>query len=1265
MAEETQQPDTNQSDQTPAAAPAGVTFDFSKSVPVSATPQPTASAAPAGVTFDFSKSVPISTPAKKEASTPTTEEPGWFHENVVAPLTDAASRLKRVVLENEGPGWLPYDIAQKFSPKSVPPPATDAEATARLQARNASTAPDQIEIEKQHIDHQRAMAPFEERNAKEYAEGGTRLLSPEKWMTAEEKKDNPVLYGLARIAGSLTSQENLMIMAGSQGLGFVGKAAAQVPKLGALAKLVAATPRLVSAYFAGQMAIGTAQQIPGLVQGKKDYDAAVAAGDQKKADDILWNLKEQTTEAAATAYMSYAAAYHAGTGHPEPIAKAVGGALKETTQYAAEKGVEAIRNVPEVAKATVEGTKAAAGYTVDKLGSLIGRTTDFNTAVTRASKITPKQSIAMKEKIAAVSDDLQAIANANPDIDGPKEFAEKIREHNQTEEAKMQQAAGATKDSTEPVVSGAEQRLRDGLDKLFDDNKGKFPATDVDKAKQDILDHFLQRDEVGKDEKGNPMYSNRMPNLYEAENVRQGLNDLTRPQYAANAQPTTSAFKFGAMKAADLIRGMIDEGYHASGVEGVKEFRSKEAKKIDVANALEAAQDKADKMGEGGVLHSLMKKIGVPSTVIAIALGHPVGAAAIGAAVLGDQISQNLGNPNVNVERALDIAGKNPTAQATEVIQKAQPAPPASAPPINHKLYSALSSHYGKIIGAVPFDDLEQRFMSDIQQASQRGALTPAQQSLLEKVNDVKAEHRSGLDDQQKAEADKTQAEAEKAQVNQQKAADKAKVEAEKATEEAEKKKQEKIDLGMPVSVGAPFEVSDSELDVPEKYAKLGYTPQRIRAHEAGHVVMLHDAGFIPHDVISHLHEDVEDNLASARWNDEEFRDDDGHPDVEKIKNKLPEILAAIYGGSVAEELAYNVPVHSNPGAAGDIKLAKQLMDLVNVPASERGSIMKIAELKAREVLTKPGVIDTIKKHTEFRKAGLDDDLHMDPETIGAMTQEIKNLGGSNGTNDNNPTPGKAGGLGKESKPGGKGGVPSKAKGAARPAGKTGESAGGGEGSIPIGGHAGGEVASVEELARPGRFVKISRSGTPTDQGKTPDFNLGTGEAGYQVKPDGTYELKAGQETPVTKRGVEGYSNALKMNIKGPETPPITEIIPELKNHPEIEQKIKDLGFENVLQKEYIRQHQPPKLEIAPETKVKPGVVEKTTGSMEDDQAIKAGGGVPGGVMDFGEFGKIRMFHDPESGTTLGFKNGEEITPETVKTKLDESRKQYELAEKK
>lgn len=94
---------------------------------------------------------------------------------------------------------------------------------------------------------------------------------------------------------------------------------------------------------------------------------------------------------------------------------------------------------------------------------------------------------------------------------------------------------------------------------------------------------------------------------------------------------------------------------------------------------------------------------------------------------------------------------------------------------------------------------------------------------------------------------------------------------------------------------------------------------------------------------------------------------------------------------------------------------------------------------------------------------------------------------------------------------------------------------------MPQGGHAGGGVASVEELNRPGRFVKVSRSGQLTDQGKVPDFNLQPGEAGYQVTPEG-YELRAGQETPATKSGVDKYHKEVfkpKSSVKNMQGPSV------------------------------------------------------------------------------------------------------------------------------
>ena len=74
-----------------------------------------------------------------------------------------------------------------------------------------------------------------------------------------------------------------------------------------------------------------------------------------------------------------------------------------------------------------------------------------------------------------------------------------------------------------------------------------------------------------------------------------------------------------------------------------------------------------------------------------------------------------------------------------------------------------------------------------------------------------------------------------------------------------------------------------------------------------------------------------------------------------------------------------------------------------------------------------------------------------------------------------------------------------------------------------------------------------------------------------------------------------------------------------------------------------------------------PAPTERSTGNDAHDAAIKEGGGIPGGVMDLGEFGRIYNYHDPKTGSTLGFKEGQAITPETVKAQIQKSREAFGL----
>jgi len=86
---------------------------------------------------------------------------------------------------------------------------------------------------------------------------------------------------------------------------------------------------------------------------------------------------------------------------------------------------------------------------------------------------------------------------------------------------------------------------------------------------------------------------------------------------------------------------------------------------------------------------------------------------------------------------------------------------------------------------------------------------------------------------------------------------------------------------------------------------------------------------------------------------------------------------------------------------------------------------------------------------------------------------------------------------------------------------------GGKEVSAPQGGHAGGGVASVEELNRPGMFVKMDRAGQISNQNKTPDFNLQKGEVGFQVMPDGTYRVAAGTPTAAQEAAIKVHAQNL------------------------------------------------------------------------------------------------------------------------------------------
>ena len=1021
-----------------------------------------------------------------------------------------------------------------------------------------------------------------------------------------------------------------------------------------------------------------------------------------------------------------------------PIAGPILGAIEDHMvkgEYSKAAGVASTLLTPEALEDTGSAISNVVKGAADKVGDLatsatnhvageLGISNDFNTVVKNIAKPTAKQYQAYQAKIANVSDDLQAILNdSKKPVEQPQQFADAIDKHIQNYESQLQQEAGATKGSSEPVVPGIQQRISGRLDQFFDENKGLYgDETQVDEAKKKVLEGILQS------RNGEHLLE---PNLFEAENIRRRLNREGKPQFATNATPTTDAYKAGALEAASELRDAIDESFEQKGIQGVQDWRTKEANLIDIRDRLKTAQKKADDLGEPGLWKSMINKVGAPATIIAAAFGHPIGAAAIASGVLMDYLHQKGTNPIANVIRAADIAKKNvgveatvperipvsapgepqgpiqgpqsaasitgiviPTnslldtfragseAQTGRTVPVVQPEPvTVKAPPVNHGLYGELSTHYGQFLGTTPYTELEQRFMSDVYAKQQAGKpLLPAEKQLLSKVNQHLAEQRSFGEQAAVDAAEQAKENAAKAAEQQQKLIEEEKAKAEqaakdsqKAAEDAEREKQDRISKGLVTNIATPFPVGE-ELPVPDFYEGIGYNGPRIRAHEAGHQIMVDDAGYITGDVISHLHDKAErGSLAEARWDKTPFMNEKGKLDFAKIKENLPDVLAILYGGPVAEEIAHDVPLSQNYGAGTDINNARSLLRDLGFKPTEWGMMLKAAEMRAREVLTAPGVSDIIKRYTGSRQADLEEGLHMHPETIGQMVQEVRSArGGGNALGNEESNVAGSERSDKEGNAGRKGGAKSgdaKALQAAGEAGtrtRSGETGSEAESRSKVEGYKPSEKAATMSAERKdyGPEFDAAQKQHEIDRNKSILRNPKATEEDRRVATETLLDLQNPDLAAVRayiKAEPKGFDeqkfpHSYAVEVKWPDGMTHTDEVKGLnEGHALWRAKNNWEGADVKISHE-----------TTPENVLKTNIKapERTTGVPEHDSAIKEGGGVPAGVMDLGEFGKIVMFHDPISSTTLGFKNGETITPEKVREKIEASRAQYAAAGK-
>ena len=812
---------------------------------------------------------------------------------------------------------------------------------------------------------------------------------PENMMTPDERKAHPYFSGLLEEAGNMSNPEMLSMLVGG----------GQLSKIGL--KGMKLTSRLVAGGFSTTMVANAIKQVPDFID--------VMKGTGKYAD--------------------------MDTDERESIAKNMVFHMTTNAAFAAQAGEEALtgKTTPLVDTAPIKaGIKTAADLAQGKAANVVD-------ATMRTLNIPERQRPKMREKVESVQNELENIFTKNKDtIEDPATFANAIEAHNRENEAAMQRAAGATRDSAEPVVPDFSQRVSARLDKLFADTKGQFSDADVVEAKKKILERILQS------RNGQHMQE---PNLFEAENVRKGLNDESQTAFDPITKKFApkNAYQTAAFEAANAAREAIDQSYHTHGVENVQEFREKEAPLIDVVKGLRAMQGKAETKGQPGWFKALFNVAGATEGVGALATailsGHPLAASIALPALLANRIHQNITNPIANIQRIGELA--NPNAQATEV--NVRPTPPAgpttpgaaplpvvpnptapapvatpvttSAPPpeMNHELHRALATHYDELVGQSTYNELKGRFQAELEAKTRDGKrLDPGDP--LKKLVDI---HNKGITDttQKNIEAQRKQAETE------------AKA-AQVAQAEAEKEKEEKAASGQITTDHPPFATED-HLPLPKWAQDMGYTMPRVVLHELAHMLKIDDSGIQTGDIINHKHPKVDEgSLGEARWDKSEFSLEDGSIDPAKI----PDVLDILHMGPVAEELAHGIPLHENP--AEDLKVARKILTEVGIKPAEAGRMMKESEMRARAMLNEPGVMDVLKRYSEHREKGLDDELHMSSETVGRAMQEIRHARGkaNEAGNEARPTEGNEK-VGTEAGAGGEGAAKGELKKEVQPAG--------------------------------------------------------------------------------------------------------------------------------------------------------------------------------------------------------------------------------------
>lgn len=463
-----------------------------------------------------------------------------------------------------------------------------------------------------------------------------------------DKEKHPIWKAVAESAQSLTSPENVAIMASTGGFGLV-----ESPKALGMAN------RLLSSGFSAQ-AIGQAYQH------LKDFKDAYDSGNTSEA---LYQL----THSVLSGALAYTAGSHA-TGNEMDLARP---GIQQDTVDLAKTGAGKVSGAVGQASQAVKGV---AGDAADFLKSAVTQDKGFLDVMRRSSPPTKGNSMEYGTTLANAEPQLKEVLKRNPDATTPKDMYDALDRHIKGQEGLLQAKAEQFRGKPQAQMPNIHSDILNAVDTAFKDAGGQYTAEERRSALDAIENHLLQ--EAGKTPKGVTLYRN--PDLFEAEGIRQRFSEDANPVFGSNAPSVPKAEAFAKAAAAAELRNQIDAKYDQLGVGNVKEWRKQEAALIDVRDQIANADKKANEMGDFSLWNSLVKQFGwkIPISLVAgMGVGGFEGAAGLGAgttliSTLHDYLRDVRTNPNRLLERASKMANEQgPSGAATPTFKKPGPVP--------------------------------------------------------------------------------------------------------------------------------------------------------------------------------------------------------------------------------------------------------------------------------------------------------------------------------------------------------------------------------------------------------------------------------------------------------------------------------------------------------------------------------------------------------------------------------------------------------------